>query len=176
MNISEEKRYLYDMMKEVTEERRKLTEMYYGLKERLDFLHEQEQKGLEDLSLKGYVDLANETKKQIAVTNIQRETENLVKKIESNNIEESRLTSKINEEILNSPIKKYTSTESKITKILEILKDSDIPIHIKEIYNKLNEDFPEIKYKYLTNNLILDALKKYPRIQRVSRGYYQYKF
>ena len=90
MNIQDEKEYLYNMMKEITQERRKLTDIYFGLKERLDFLHIQEQKGLNELSLKGYADLHNQTQKEIAVTNIKRETEYLVGKIESSNIIEEK--------------------------------------------------------------------------------------
>src|SRR6185312_8332177 len=133
MNIQDEKEYLYNMMKEITQERRKLTDIYFGLKERLDFLHIQEQKGLNELSLKGYADLHNQTQKEIAVTNIKRETEYLVGKIESSNIIEEKEKSIIPHKEIEEEKAKVRRRKGKISgdkiisTIATVLKEEGMP-------------------------------------------------
>ena len=83
MNISEEKKYIYDMMRTVVDERRTLTDIYFSLKERLNDLDELERKGLSDLSIKGYVDLQNERNQQLMLENTQRELAHLKQKLEN---------------------------------------------------------------------------------------------
>lgn len=75
MNIGEEKAFLYGMMKDITEERRRLTDMYFSLKERIDALHKLEEIGVGDLSTKGFIDLWNDRNVQIQMANINREKE-----------------------------------------------------------------------------------------------------
>lgn len=82
MNIREEKKYIYDMMRTVVEERRVLTDIYFSLKERLNDLDELERKGLSDLSIKGYVDLQNERNQTLMLENTQRELAHLKEKLE----------------------------------------------------------------------------------------------
>ena len=91
LNISEEKQFIYDMMRDVSKERRQLTDIYYGLKQRLDDLHKLELRGLEDLSIKGYVDLHRDSSRKQSVENIKRESENIINKInkESEQLEEN---------------------------------------------------------------------------------------
>lgn len=78
MNIGEEKTFLYGMMKDITEERRRLTETYFSLKERIDTLHKLEEKGLSDLSTKGYIDLFNDRETQTRVMNLNREMQHAI--------------------------------------------------------------------------------------------------
>jgi len=84
LNISEEKKYIYDMMRTVVDERRTLTDIYFSLKERLNDLDELERKGLSDLSIKGYVDLQNERNQTLMLENTQRELAHLKQKLEKN--------------------------------------------------------------------------------------------
>lgn len=186
MNIQEEKKFIYEMMKDITNERRKLTDIYYGLKERLDFLHIQEQKGLEDLSLSGYTNLFNETQKQIAVTNIKREADFLVEKISNNNIEESgkieETQSIIREKeiIKDNETKKksrYLNTDKVISNIVMVLKDAGQPLKIKELYNRLVIVMPDekIDYKNFQNNIIKRAKERNNKIEMPMRGFYQYR-
>lgn len=183
MNITEEKRYLFEMMKDITAERRKLTEMYYGLKEQLDDLNKLEQRGLEDLSIKGYVDLFNKTNAEIMTNNLKRETEHLVQKIEKdNNIEESRLQVKIKEEIKEEENIKPTRRgkqmprEKVFSAILEVLKESHVPLSVDDLLIKVNDKMEIDMKKQYMQNMITMAIKKYDRIDRPTRGYYQYKF
>lgn len=78
MNIAEEKVFLYGMMKDITEERRRLTDQYFSLKERLDALIKLEEKGLGELSTKGFIDLFNDRETQLTITNLNREVEHAV--------------------------------------------------------------------------------------------------
>jgi len=61
------------MMKDITEERRKLSDQYFSLKERLDDLIKLEQRGIEQLSTKGFFDLFNDRETNIQITNVNRE-------------------------------------------------------------------------------------------------------
>lgn len=183
MNITEEKRYIFEMMKDITAERRNLTEQYYGLKERLDELNKLEQRGLEDLSIKGYVDLYNKTNAEVMTTNLKRETEHQIKKIQNdNNIEESRLQVKIKEDIQEEdnkrPIRKGKNMprERVISAIIEVLKESGTPLSVDDLLLKVNEKLEMNMKKQYLQNIITIAVKKYDRINRPTRGYYQYKF
>lgn len=79
MNIAEEKNYCYSMMKDITDERRRLSEMYMSLKTRVDELNRLEEKGVEELSTKGFFDMFNDRETHIQITNINRETESAIK-------------------------------------------------------------------------------------------------
>ncbi len=78
MNIAEEKVFLYGMMKDITEERRKLTDQYFSLKERVDALIKLEEKGVGELSTKGFIDLFNDRDTQLTITNMNREVEHAI--------------------------------------------------------------------------------------------------
>lgn len=78
MNITEEKKFIYEMMSNITEERRSLTDQYFSLKERLDTLHKLEEKGLSELSTKGFIDLFNDRETQLTIQNMNREVEHAI--------------------------------------------------------------------------------------------------
>lgn len=169
MRIEEEKKYIYDMMREITEERRKLTEVYYDLKKRLDELNELEIRGLEKLSVKGYVDLHNERIKELAVTNVTREANNVIKRIENEHkkTQEESMQKKSStipkEEILRlkeidskgkvkttTPTPTHDNTPERksikrlnmnelIPVIEDLLKEKGIPMSISEIHQKAEE-------------------------------------
>lgn len=82
MNINEEKAFVYSMMKEVTEERRRLTDIYYDLKKRLDDLDRLEHRGVDELSLQGMIDLHNAKTTALAVANIQRESMRAIERVQ----------------------------------------------------------------------------------------------
>lgn len=100
MNITEEKRYVYDMMRSIMEERRTLTDIYYSLKKRLDSLEEMEIKGLDELSLKGQIDLYNERQQELSLNNVKRELNHISHKIETQkNSDEKDLPSPKNDSL-----------------------------------------------------------------------------
>ncbi|MFS0905825.1 hypothetical protein AB3N02_22640 [Priestia aryabhattai] len=81
MDIYREKEYLYSVIREMIEERRRITDTIYGFKERLDYILSLEQKGLTDLSLQGYVDLYNKTNRELSTANIERETKHMIRSV-----------------------------------------------------------------------------------------------
>lgn len=85
--ISEEKKYLYKMMRDIVAERRKLTDTYYDLKKRLDVLTEMEEKGLESLSVQGYADSHNIEKENERIRkNVERESLKIVESLYRNHL------------------------------------------------------------------------------------------
>ena len=97
MNISREKMYIYEMMQStilerrmLAEERLRLSELYYSLKERLEKLEDLELKGLDNLSLKGYVDLKNEYDELTSLQNLKREMDNIKNQIEEVKIKKEK--------------------------------------------------------------------------------------
>lgn len=189
VNIDEEKTYIYSLMRSISEERRKLTDIYYDLKKRLDTLHDLEQRGLENLSLKGYIDLSNEFNKsqsQTAITNIKREVEYVINNIENDNlVEEQENVSKTvisnieiqKEKDKDSRGKGYMNIDKVITIITSILKEAGQPLSLKEIHEKTCEQLNrEVKFSNLRNNIMPRAVKKSVNITKAQRGYYQYKF
>jgi hypothetical protein len=86
MNINEEKMYCYQMMKDITDERRRLSEMYMSLKNRVDELTRMEEKGVNELATKGFFEFFNDRETTIHITNVNRETQATVKKFEEKEI------------------------------------------------------------------------------------------
>lgn len=81
INIAEEKKYLYEMMQDITKERRTLTDMYFDAKKRIDDLNRLEEDGMKDLNINGYVDMRNEANRKRMIDNIQRESEYKINQI-----------------------------------------------------------------------------------------------
>jgi hypothetical protein len=90
LNIADEKVFLYGMMKDITEERRKLTDQYFSLKERVDALNKLEEKGIGELSTKGFIDLFNDTETQQKIANMHREVQHAVARREEKQLQAPR--------------------------------------------------------------------------------------
>lgn len=185
MNIQEEKLHIYSMMRDITAERRQLTDIYYGLKKQLDYLNNLEQRGLEDLSIKGYVDLYNETMKQTAITNLQRETKHQIEKIENENhhiIEEKEKTV-VPQEVVEEAVykekrkrRKNISREKIESAIITVLKEAGMPIKFAELHEKINVMLDSgLNKDYMRNQLLPTIMERNPKIERPMRGYYQYR-
>lgn len=181
MKIQEEKQFIYEMMKNITEERRSLTDQYYGLKERLDYLCRLEEQGIEELDLKGYTELHKKSKEQ-SINNIKKQVDFISSKIEESNIIEEKEKSVIPEEVLErrktKTIRKARVNKEKVySAIIESLKDAGKPIKLAELHQRIEEKMEqEVGYKNLQVKLIKEAMEKYPRITKPHTGYYQYKF
>jgi small-conductance mechanosensitive channel len=201
MNISEEKQFIYDMMRDVSKERRQLTEIYFGLKERLDDLNKLELRGLEDLSVKGYVDLYNNHNRTKSIENVKRESENVINKI---NKESEKLTQeepkssipqheiseqkfkdnnsnnvRVGKTTTTKPKKKYRKSKEIMKDIVNVLKEQGIPMDSKSVYEKLAEKDPsieEIPLSVFRSNQFYRATSGSEKIERVDKGFYQYKF
>lgn len=199
MNISEEKKHIYQMMDEITKERRELTGMYFGLKQRLDNLHELEQRGLEDLDIKGYADMRNEVENHKVQQNLIREMENLVSRVEKIDIDkleqprpqidefeisEQRYRDNVKSNADKKPAKKKEDklTTHQITKeirhlIPKIMKDYGKPMKSGEVYDILISDYnfseDDIDIKNFRSNQFYRTIKERDDIEKVDKGMYQ---
>lgn len=199
MKIGEEKEHIYSLMRDVTTERRKLTEIYFSLKKRLDDLNEIEQRGLTELSIKGYLDLHNNLKKEeskTSIMNIERESKsnnlsetdknNAIKKIERSTEEEKEVHKpRFNKEIeQQKDMKSKTmmgsqlSIEHMLSIVEGILKENGAPMHLSELHKEVNKVLDvEVTVKNFRNNIMYRLSKREDtKIDRPFRGYYQYKF
>ncbi|EDN7353297.1 hypothetical protein F3286_11770 [Listeria monocytogenes] len=150
MDNTLEKRYVYQQMHLIIEERRELTKLYFQLKERLLLLDEQ----IKDKELM-----------ETNVPDIKREASILNKE---SNYQQYILSKKLSSNI---PYQKIALT------ISSILKGADCPLSNKEIHNILiNENQIQIGYKNLTMN-ILPKMNNDSKmnIERAYRGYWQYR-
>lgn len=194
MNIDEEKEHVYTLMKEITVERRKLTEMYFSLKERLDDLSKLEQRGLTEMSLQGYVDLHNKMQKdysESAIKNIERESQYSIRRIERDNREreaeekrkeEPKFKKEIQEEknerrasVLKG--KKNVSIERIASIVSSILRENGAPMSASDLHEELNNRIEQNITRKNFNSNIMYRINKMgnTRIERPTRGYYQYR-
>lgn len=186
MNIGEEKEHIYSIMREITAERRELTEIYYNLKKRLDELTRLEERGLDTLSLKGYADLHNKMSRETSIANIKRESNKAVKIIE----EESRVDEDVhsNRENLKKQIQKDKSEskpkrvsisfERMVSMVTNVLKEHGAPMKLDDLYNVINEKTNgAVGKKNFSNNIMYRMVNSSDnKIERAGRGYYQYRF
>lgn len=187
MKISEEKKYLYSMMKSVTEERNKLLDIYHGLTNRLNELNKlelelqnvkpevkeevkkvkeeeifEEDEEEDNLPLSHFIDLFN--KKNIEGVQI-KEVDYIIPKTEI-----EREKDKLPKRSAHVNIDRVTGI------IAEVLKDFGVPMSVKDIYRKVNDKHEtKIGFANFRNNLLPRATKKNKRIDKAYRGYYQYK-
>ena len=204
MKICEEKEHIYRLMRDIVEERRILSEQYFSLKERLDELNKLESKGIEDLSVNGYVDLFNKMSKQTEINNIEREAEHAIgqikmvldhKKKEMNKEEErsiipqnellrakeidSRNKIKVHKEENVEDIgrvKKRISTKMYRDEIVNILQETGRPMKANEIRQKLEDKLNvEISAQSFGTNIMYRVKKFDNKIESASFGYYQYR-
>jgi hypothetical protein len=182
MNISDEKEHVYSLMREITQERRKLTDIYFSLKERLDDLNKLEQRGLGELSLKGYIDLKNQHDKEIAVGNIERESKRAIEKIviedkpkENNIIPKAEIERQKEKD---SPSKRSSkiNLDKIVGYIVSILKEHGTPMRAKDLYDEVNVRLEtELEIKNFYSNILRRACLRSNKIQKAYRGFYQYR-
>lgn len=171
MNISEEKTHIYGLMKDITEERKRLTDMYYSLKERLDELNSLETRGLDELDVKGYVDLYNENQIVKKSENVRRELEQLTKAKK----EPSKAKKEHDQKNKPSSVPNYTSRETVTSAVLEILKEEGIPVKIDLLRQKVNEKLHHnFKASYFNYVLIKRIVEDCEKLNIPNTGFIQY--
>lgn len=182
MNISEEKAYLYSMMRDITAERRELTKIYWELKSRLDDLIKLDIRGLEDTPIAGIVDMHNAKNMKLVTDNIKREAERTIAKVEQEMKPEEKTIipkaeiekekEKVSRQVNNKP---ETSLERDTGLIVQALKEGGRPMSVKEIYDVVSEKAERhIKERNFRNNILPRARKRNERIVSVGKGIYQY--
>lgn len=152
MDNSSEKKYVYEQMKLIIEERRELTKQYDELKERLDLIDHSKFRiePTKDKTLRG------------------KEKQTIFKK-ESEY--QRYMISKKSNQSKSVPYQIIGLT------ISSILKEAGRPLSNKEIYTILNDSSEiEVNYKNLTMNILpkMDKDSKM-NVERAYRGYWQYR-
>ena len=148
MDKYDEKKYIYEQMRLIIEERRRLTELYYDLKKKLNQLDNDsndEQFNLET-SKSSKIDLKKESEIQRYMTD-------------------------------RSIPKKIASYQQISLTIASILKESQTPLRNQEIYSILKEkgDY-QVSMKNLSVNILPRMNKdKHIPVERAYRGYWQYR-
>jgi hypothetical protein len=186
LDISEEKKYIYEMMSDSIAEKRQLTNIILGFKSRLDELNSLELRGLESMSVKGYVDLHNARDAKRMITNIEREAQHTIKEIEKEaelkaNPIEKEIIPKVEIEIEKEKEAKQTKRHGTMSLdnyagiIAHILKEKGIPMKSKDLYELVNAQLDSpITRNNFSNNVLPRSAKVNGRINNVSHGYWQY--
>lgn len=190
MKISEEKKYLYEMMSDITTERRRLTDMYFDIKKRLDELILLETKGLEDIPIGSLVSLHNSRETDRMKENIQKFADQAIQKVEK---EHEEIVNPTKPEIIpKKEIELSKEREAKKTTgsrrvqlssdkvaglIAQALKENGAPMKVADLYERVCElsEYPIARNNF-RNNILPRAMKINKNIDNVQRGYYQYLF
>lgn len=153
MSIEEEKEILYDLMRQIVEERRLLSQLYFDLKEQVTKINPPIQK--------------DQLEKSISA--LQRNnTDSTLKK--EKEIQEANYFRR-------NRTSHHLSFERVANNIVYILKQSPIPLSNKELISRLTNEFEiEINYSNLTCNILPKMHKKDSiPVFRAYRGYWQYR-
>ncbi|WP_270660520.1 hypothetical protein [Enterococcus thailandicus] len=153
MEIEEEKRLIYGLMKQLIEERREISKAYFDLKEQLNSLNEQE---------------INDSK---CSKNLKNEL------VEKGKEKHSEIRRQYALPIPTTRKRKSYPFERVAGYVIEILRNEGIPLSSKVIHEKLQSDYEiYIGYANLTNNILrkMIDLDKYS-IEKATRGFYQYR-
>lgn len=153
MSIEKEKRMLYDLMREIIEERRMLTKLYFELKEHIKKMNTPI--NTEDCDRN---DQIIEKEKTISTLKKEKEIQ------EANYFRKNRTAH-------------YVSFERITSGVVSILKNSPVPLSNKELISRLTSDLEiHLTYSNLTCN-ILPRMHKDDSIPvyRAYRGYWQYR-
>lgn len=165
-------------MKDITEERRKLTEMYFDLKERLDSLTKLEEKGLDELDIKGYIDLRNSTNVERVQANLQRETNRIVGEMNLNS--RPSLPQQEQQELdKNSHGRKNMHVSHELVKsaVIEYLKNAGRPVKISDMVEPINK---QLDSNLTSHNFCYAVMKRIEKdtdkLSRPMKGYIQYTY
>jgi len=199
MNINKEKEYIYNIISELTLERRKLTEERMLLtqeigdwKNRLNELNNLEEKGMDNLDIMSFVELKQQAEKNRELLNVKRETENIItninEKIEVAPIIEQKEEENVLFTVAEQEKQKDREARNRVGKTrvkvdekfaqraVMILKENGIPTRAKALHEQLEKEFEvELEYRKFANN-VMRLLDNNPKISKPMRGFYQYNF
>jgi hypothetical protein len=164
VNISQEKAYIQNKMKNILDEQARLIDLHSGLRESLNTLTQLEERGVTEITLSEYVAFAKSTLEE----EIKSEQQKM--KLE----EKPKTKYPINQNIRNHMgIKQPIVTEA----IVEVLREKRTPMHLNELFKKTNERLGGqiTSSKNFQNNNLQRAMKATNEIKRAkTKGYYQY--
>lgn len=153
MEIWEEKRLIYELMKKVIEERRELSKSYFDLKKQLNSLNEQESRLSSGPKIPGH---------------------NLTEMPVNQHVEKRKL---YEESIITKRQRGNYPFERVAGYVIEMLREEGIPLNTKQIHGRLENDYGiYIGYANLKNNILrkMIDLDKFS-IEKATRGFYQYR-
>ncbi|UUV45952.1 hypothetical protein [Bacillus phage vB_BanS-Thrax3] len=165
MNINQEKQYINTKMQEIEKEQARLADLHEGLKNCVDELTVLESKGITDITLSEYVAMQKapaQPKPEVKVNKVEvAEKPKPVAKYPINGVRN----------------KEYLDRDAVASTIISILRTNKLPMHLKELYNKVNAKFDgKVGQKNFTSNLLPRIMKQTGQIERArTKGYYQYK-
>mgnify|MGYP001948783479 CR=1 FL=1 len=164
MDIKKEKEYIYRLMSDITDERRKLTDMYFSLRERLNELSKLEERGLTKLSVEGCVELHNNMYHQES-NSLPTEKEERVLKSTKEYVKEN---------INKKSTKEKPSLEAIESVISSILMKNGKPMRAQDIYDKMlsETDYYMTKGNFTSNVLYRIVSKGDSKVKRYKHGYY----
>lgn len=164
LDIRKEKEYIYRLMNDITDERRKLTDMYFSLRERLNELNKLEERGLTRLSVEGCVELHNNMYHQES-NSLPTEKEERVLKSTKEYVEEN---------INKKSMKEKPSLEAIESVISSILIRNGKPMRAKDIYNEMlsETNYYITKGNFTSNVLYRIVSKGSSKVKRYKHGYY----
>jgi hypothetical protein len=164
VNISQEKAYIQNKMKNILDEQARLIDLHSGLRESLNTLTQLEERGVTEITLSEYVAFAKSTLEE----EIKSEQQKM--KLE----EKPKTKYPINQNIRNHMgIKQPIVTEA----IVEVLRAKKTPMHLNELFKQTNERLGGqiTSSKNFQNNNLQRAMKATNEIKRAkTKGYYQY--
>ncbi|PGO60736.1 hypothetical protein [Priestia megaterium] len=167
MNITQEKEYLYGMMKDMIEEKRQMTDMIHGVKKRLDHLHNLELRGIEELSTEGYIDLYNRYSRTTATNNIERETNFMLEKMGTPSMATQQHVSReqsVAQEEFAEKVKKHNEERLKSIKQAQLIAEEDARRVAKNIENSSKRTIEEINREpeepKTKGEMIVEGMKK----------------
>jgi hypothetical protein len=186
MNLEEEKAVIYSMMQDITQERRKLTDMYLDLQARANEINRLQALGLDEVGVATHIKAHNTMQVKQIKENIERESSNAITRLQNNlniiekpkEVEQKSVIPKIEIEREKDKLPKKASQLS-IDKlaggIASVLKSYGSPMSVKDLHEKLQAELDiEITTNNFRNNVLPRSCKKNSNIQRAMRGYYQY--
>lgn len=202
MNVVDEKQHVYNIIRQLTEERRLISEERLTItqqigdwKLRLDELQGMEQAGIEELRATGYVELRNRADKLREISNVAAETKKLLDdintqaehistrgKIEEVPPVENKIPIKDQEEQKDRDTRAYAGKNRGTDELLtyrvlltSILKAEGMPMKAEKLHERLQAVAEQpITHRRFINSVLYYIVEHNPKIQNVSRGYYQY--
>lgn len=150
MDMLEEKRYIYELMKAIAEERKILSQNYFELKEKLSRLE-------------------NAQEEPTSTAPVQTIKKNTSFQIEKESQRDSYFR--------NNKSSHFIPFEKVSISIVNILKKSDIPMSNSQLLESLKEEYGiRISYSNLTSNILPKMNEdKSIAVEKAYRGYWQYR-
>lgn len=173
LNINQEKQYINNKMQEIEKEQARLADLHKGLKDCADELVALENRGITEITLSEYVALrANEISATV-------EAEKIIEAVEPKPEVKEEKSVQLKAKYPISGLRNRDTLDRDLvaSTIISVLRTEKTPMHLQELYKKVNKKFNgKIGQKNFQNNLLPRIMKSTGQVERArTKGYYQYK-